>query len=55
MGTGNLLWVLMLIVMFSSFLTAIGNLALLSWTKDLVPTRKLSDLHSLDIYGYQLF
>jgi MFS family permease len=34
---------LMAVLVASSLLTAVGNLALLSWIKDLVPTRKLAE------------
>ncbi len=41
-GNGGRIITLMLVLFFSSCFTAIGNLALLSWMKDVVPINKLA-------------
>ena len=38
----NTIYLLMIILLISSMFTAIGNLSLLSWMKDIVPLRKLA-------------
>jgi MFS family permease len=38
----NTIYLLMIILLLSSIFTAIGNLSLLSWMKDIVPLRKLA-------------